>query len=135
MADRVRIISSVDAFIKHLSVGDEFWIMDSYLDKPLGIQGPLTLLLLEQDETDAWRFRCRNEETEHTTSERHSDYVSDAVNRYHGVFLSEEDAQSYYEERAEAYETDPVLIAEAEVTAELARLEDDKWDQVYDCSS
>ena len=39
--------------------------------------------------------------------------VHDLTNKWHGVFLNEEDAKAYFEEKKKAYATDPQLIEEA----------------------
>lgn len=115
-------ILSVDEFLQKLNVGDKFWYMGSYLEKPSGTYGPYTVLSIFLDEQGKWRVRYRNEETGRENSATSPDYADDLTNRWHGVFLSEKDANAYFEERVRAYETDPKLIAEHELAVADAKM-------------
>jgi len=112
----MKVILSVEEFLATLKVGDQFWHMTSSGVTPRGIDGPLTIEGFEADKIGVRVYVNGGRRDYH--------YASDLTNLYHGVFLSEEDGETYFAERKLAYKTNPALIAE--VTEERA------WDGLLD---
>ena len=110
------VIQSVEEFLTHLKVGDQFWFMNSFHCKPFGITGPYTIKRIEDGpflgEKDAKIFYDHPSFINPGTMVEASYFVSDLTNQCHGVFLTEESALEYFGQRALAYATDPILMAE-----------------------
>ncbi len=126
-----KVILSVDEFMRTLKPGDKFWHMGSVYGEPSDIN-EITIERLETDEEGRpmvfyMMNSCWGERKPYET---HT-FVSDLTSRWHGVFLSERDAQAYFEERKHAYATDPELIAEVQLERGSAMADDFLWDD-YD---
>ena len=115
-----KVILSVEEFMQTFKPGDKFWHMTSWYGQPTSIEGPITIERFEKDEE--WGPKVIYKRKAYVSGEMVEDYrfVSSLVNRWHGVFLTEEDAQVYFKERKHAYATDPELIAEVQLEKELA---------------
>lgn|SRR3989344_7268443 len=104
------VILSIDEFMEKLSPGDTFWHMTSYHCAPDRIV-EARIEKFGTDECGTW-IQCVEDSSlkpgEKTSEKRH---VVDLTNEFHGVFLTEKDAQEYFEERKVAYATDPDLIS------------------------
>lgn len=127
-----KVILSVEEFMRTLKPGDKFWHMTSMYDAPVGIEGPITIHRFERDKEGSPiviykdKFLIPNQVVDREY------WVSDLTNRWRGVFLNEEDARAYFEERKQAYATDPELIAEVEACKERVAAAENDYDFDYD---
>jgi hypothetical protein len=118
------VIHSVEEFLETFKVGDQFWFMTFFSGVgPIRIEGPLTIVSF--DEADAGHRVYCDGGSDSLPGQRH--YVSDITNTYHGVFISETDARSHLEERKQAYQTDPKLIAELIADRQQDALYDERF--------
>jgi hypothetical protein len=128
-----KVILSVEEFMQTFKPGDKFWHMTSWFGEPTSIKGPIIIERFEEYEEGHpkviyKRKSCFSDEIVETY-----DFVADLTNRWHGVFLTKEDAQAYFEERKHAYATDPKLIAEVQREKELTK-NDFLGDYFQDCA-
>lgn len=124
-----KVISTVEAFLAALKIGDKFWHMTTLHCRPTSIQGPLAVV------GGIWTVEVCKVFCQNQYGQKEEWHVGDIANKCNKVFLTAEDAQAYFEERKLAYETDPKLIAQYEQDCarsarelqELDSLESDLW--------
>jgi hypothetical protein len=111
-------IGTVKRFLEEVKPGMEIFIVSSFCCEPSRIDvvtvleiGTVSSLLssLYREGSDAPIFTFKS-----TYPYGDHYFVSDAVNVWHGVFLSYPDARQFLIERRAAYRTDPELIAEVD---------------------
>lgn len=100
-----KVILSEEEFLAHFKKSDKLWYMESRWLVPSRIMGPVTIsrLVMVGKKTKVY-FKEPNHPPR---------YVSDLTGKWNGVFLSEEDAGVYFEDRKRAFETDPNLKSQS----------------------
>lgn len=100
----VDAIHSLEEFLRVLGEGGRFWFMVSQFDEPIGTRGPLMIKAFHRGEDGATMVKV---ETALGASEEYRiGYITDD---FHGVLLTEEDAESYFLKRSHMFWMDPVL--------------------------
>lgn len=140
----IKAILSEEEFLKVLSVGDKFWFINSIMGSgPICIEGPCIIDEIKREKSgDKILIRvffkqkiCIGTLQEEVVETDRA--VSDLTNRWHGVFLSKEDARKYFLVRKHAYKTDPKLIRELRKERKFLREmpkpgEEDQYEMEYE---
>src|SRR3989338_4466813 len=98
------VIQSVEEFLAHLKVGDQFWFMNSFHCKPFGITGPYTIKRIEDGpffgEKDAKIFYDHPSFINPGTMVEASYFVSHKKNHFRGFFLQQKTPLKYLGEKS-----------------------------------
>jgi len=122
------VIKSVEEFLVHLGIGDQFWHMTSLYNKPSAVEGPCVITRFEEGNNvfGPCVFYADTDGSE-TFS-----FISDLTNEWHGAFLTKEAALEHFGERSWAYAIDPQLrrkVAEDEDAGAIFLIEMEAWQQ------
>lgn len=106
-------IETVADFLATVHEGEDVYVINSYLAKPTHVSRVGVDEIEVSHVRDTWGL----DPVVRIRGDGHWRYLSDDLNRWHGMFTELQEAIDYMTERKTAYEVDPALIAEHEQAA------------------